>query len=185
MNTQPELLAQTKKNLTDAFWELYCQQRIQQITVKKVTDRAGYNRGTFYVYFKDVYDVLEQIEESLLPDLTDYPPKTLLSREPVQLFAAMYERNGKYLSVLLSEKGDPDFVVRIKAILKPIFREKVVGNEVPYTPEHDYILEFMLSAMIGVLTSWFKRNKDIPLMDLINLLHELTSEGILGRLNLK
>jgi AcrR family transcriptional regulator len=61
MNRQPEITAQTRQNLIDAFWSLYCEKRIEKITVKEITIKAGYNRGTFYEYFVDVYDVFETI----------------------------------------------------------------------------------------------------------------------------
>ena len=64
MKKQPEITVQTKQNLTDAFWQIYCTKRIDKITVRDITTKAGYNRGTFYEYFRDVYDVLEQIGTS-------------------------------------------------------------------------------------------------------------------------
>lgn len=49
----------TRENLIEAFWELYKDKPIEKITVKEITNRAGYNRGTFYAYFKDTYEVLK------------------------------------------------------------------------------------------------------------------------------
>ena len=69
MKKQPEITKQTKQNLSDAFWQIYCEKRIEKITVKDITTKAGYNRSTFYEYYTDVYDVLEQIESSVLPDI--------------------------------------------------------------------------------------------------------------------
>ena len=65
-NKQPEITAQTKRNLQDAFWALYAEKPIAKISIKEITDRAGYNRGTFYLYYKDVYDILGRIEQELL-----------------------------------------------------------------------------------------------------------------------
>lgn len=39
--------------------ELYSERKIEDITIKEITDKAGYNCGTFYVYYKDVYEILE------------------------------------------------------------------------------------------------------------------------------
>jgi AcrR family transcriptional regulator len=79
----------TKQNLIDAFWALYCEKRIEKITVKEITQKAGYNRGTFYEYFTDIYDVLNQIEESLIPTLDELPPITMADRNigmPIDMF---------------------------------------------------------------------------------------------------
>jgi hypothetical protein len=35
MNKRTEITAQTKQNIIDGFWDLYCEKRIEKITVKK------------------------------------------------------------------------------------------------------------------------------------------------------
>ena len=47
MGKYEEVSARTRQNLMDAFWELYCEKRIEKITVREITAKAGYNRGTF------------------------------------------------------------------------------------------------------------------------------------------
>ena len=66
MNKRPELTEQTKRNLRTAFWSLYAQKPLEKISVREITALAGYNRGTFYLYYQDVYDLLNQIEDELL-----------------------------------------------------------------------------------------------------------------------
>jgi hypothetical protein len=53
---------------------LYMTRRIDKITVREVTTKAGYKRGTFYEYFRNVYDVLEQIEAQAPPSFEEFPP---------------------------------------------------------------------------------------------------------------
>lgn len=64
---QSQTTTETKQNLIDAYWELYTSDIPSKITVKMITDRAGYNRGTFYAYFLDIEDLHDQIEDELLP----------------------------------------------------------------------------------------------------------------------
>ena len=52
----------TKKLLTQALTELLQKKQINEITVKELTDLADMNRGTFYLYYKDIFDMLEKIE---------------------------------------------------------------------------------------------------------------------------
>ena len=54
MAKRNEITSQTKQNFMDAFWTLYCDKRIEKITVKDITTRAGYNRSTFYEDRKSV-----------------------------------------------------------------------------------------------------------------------------------
>ena len=43
--------------------------RDRDITVRELTEMADLNRGTFYLHYKDVFDLLEQTETELLGKL--------------------------------------------------------------------------------------------------------------------
>ena len=55
----------TKKLVTQALTELLQKKQINEITVKELTDLADMNRGTFYLYYRDIFDMLEKIEAEL------------------------------------------------------------------------------------------------------------------------
>lgn len=186
MNKQPELTLQTKQNLIDAFWSLYCEKRIEKITVKEITQKAGYNRGTFYEYFIDVYDVLEQIEQSLIPTLNELPPITMPNNNmgmPLDMFLKLYEQNAKYYSVLLGDNGDPAFASKLKNSTKPTLKQAFSENHDLDSTELDFILEYVLSAMIGIMSYWFTHEKVLPAEDLIALIYDLMQNGVMKRLS--
>ena len=56
----------TKKILRECLTQLLKEKKIQDITVRELTEMADLNRGTFYLHYKDVFDLLEQTEEELL-----------------------------------------------------------------------------------------------------------------------
>ena len=185
MNKQPEVTAQTKQNLIDAFWSLYCEKRIEKITVKEIAQKAGYNRGTFYEYFTDVYEVLDQIEQSLVPTLDELPPTTKLNHNinmPFDMFLNQYEQNSKYYSVLLGDNGDPAFASKVKSSIKPLIMKEISGKVNRNDIELDFILEYILSAMIGILSYWFRMNKVLPAEDLIKLMYELMDNEVMNKL---
>ena len=98
MKNNPEVMTKTKQDLIDAFWALYCQKRIDKITVKEITQKAGYNRSTFYEYFIDIYDVLEQIETAIIPNINELPPIATSKGNlgmPLDIFMELYEQNDK------------------------------------------------------------------------------------------
>lgn len=185
MNKQPEVTAQTKQNLIDAFWSLYCEKRIEKITVKEITQKAGYNRGTFYEYFIDVYDVLDHIEQSLMPTLDELPPTTKLDHAtdmPFDMFLKLYEKNGKYYSVLLGDNGDPAFASKIKSSIKPLIMQAITEKADINNIELDFILEYILSAMIGIVSYWFRMDKVLPAGELIALMYQLMDNEVMNKL---
>lgn len=187
MNKRTEITAQTKQNIIDAFWDIYCEKRIEKITVKEVSHKAGYNRGTFYEYFTDVYDVLDLIENSLIPSLNELPPVNTPKGTigmPLDVFLSIWEKNAKYYSVLLGDKGDPAFVSKLKNSIKPTIMKAFEDNEKMNKVELDYILEYTLSAMIGIMSYWFRKEDEITRDDLFKLIHKLMEEGLIKHLPL-
>lgn len=185
MKNQPEVTAQTKQNLIDAFWSLYCENRIEKISVKEITLKAGYNRGTFYEYFIDVYDVLEQIENSLIPKMNEFPPVKApvgTIEIPLHMFIKLYEQNSSYYAVLLGEKGDPAFAGKLKLAVKPVIKSILLKKSCLGQIEMDYILEYMLSSMIGIMSYWFGQNKSLPAESVIALMYDLMENGVMKKL---
>lgn len=185
MNKQPQVTAQTKQNLLDAFWSLYCEKRIEKITVKEIAQKAGYNRGTFYEYFTDVYEVLHQIEQSLIPTLGELPP-TIKPEQNMNMafdmFLKQYEEKSKYYSVLLGDNGDPAFASKIKNSIKPLIMKELSGKVNISDIELDFILEYILSATIGILSYWFRMNKILPAEELMALMYQLMDNEIMNKL---
>lgn len=191
MKKQPTVTAQTRKNLMDSFWNLYCKKRIDRITVKEITSNAGYNRSTFYEYFTDVYQLLEELELSLLRNQEQFQklsdPDFFMQTEdiindfPIDIFMRMYEKQHKYFTVLLGEHGDPSFQVRIKNELKPRFKEVIVSKGAEDNFKLDIMLEYNISAIIGVLSYWFsiKEEQRPPIEVLFRTVSELMKQCML------
>lgn len=186
MKKQPEITAQTKQNLMDAFWTLYCEKRIEKITVKEITQRAGYNRGTFYEYFTDIYDVLDQIETSLIPTLNELPPISIADKNmgmPIDMFLKLYEQNSNYYSVLLGDNGDPAFASKLKHATKPILKQAFFEKYSLNPIEFEFILEYVLSAMIGIMSYWFRHEQELTVGELLALMEDLMENGVMNRIS--
>ena len=180
MIKKPDQTAMTRKNLMDAFWLLYEANRTGTLTVREITKKAGYNRSTFYAYFTDVQDVLAQWEQSLIPSTSQLPPFTNGATElgmPLDPFMALYEQNSRYYAVLLGENGDPSFAGKLKEATKPAIRQALMGKTRLGGTELEILLEFMLSAMIGVMSFWFREGKPLPKERLSELMRSITEDG--------
>lgn len=186
MKKNSEIMTKTKQDLIDAFWALYCEKRIEKVTVKEITQKAGYNRSTFYEYFIDVYDILEQIETSIIPNINEIPPIATSAGHlgmPLDIFLELYEKNEKYYSVLLGDNGDAAFATKLKNSIKPMLQETLKDHVKISEIELDFLLEYTLSAMIGIMSYWFKQDKALPGEKLISLMIEIMENGVIGILN--
>ena len=61
----------TKKIIKDTFLSLLKEKEIGKITVSEICKLSDINRATFYRYYLDVYDLLEQIEQDFMLELVD------------------------------------------------------------------------------------------------------------------
>lgn len=189
MKKKSPITIQTKQNLTDAFWSLYRTKRIEKISIKEITAKAGYNRGTFYEYFKDAYDVLEQIENELLVKLQErmlIPLQTDVAMMDISMQVGLLiqglEELNDYYMVLLGDQGDPAFLSKIKNSFKPFLMAKLTGDRAKEGFELDYTVEYTLNAMIGILRYWFSQANKPPLEQLFALMNELMKDGVMKKI---
>ena len=164
---QPEKTARTKRDFIDAFWQLYAQTPVDRITVASICQRAGYHRGTFYLHFHDVYQLLEEEEATLLEDMracvencmkrVSGNPGKLAKIAALKDVVVFYEGNKRAITTLLGPQGDPSFTPRLKNALKPLWRHYVVG-ECPGRSEQeiDLILEYTLAGGIFMISRWLE-----------------------------
>ncbi len=57
--------------LRDTLVEVMNEKSIENITVKDLTERADLNRGTFYLHYSDLFDLLEQSENEMIQEMSE------------------------------------------------------------------------------------------------------------------
>lgn len=61
----------TRNNILDAFIELRSEKPLEKITIKELAERAQISKQTFYLHYRDIYDLSEQLEQELIKSLVD------------------------------------------------------------------------------------------------------------------
>lgn len=184
MKKQPEVTAQTRKKLMDAFWEIYRDKGLHQTTVGAITKAAGFNRGTFYEYFTDIYDLLKQLESDLTEELKkqvqlhfqDGLPKSF--QEFSISCADIFSVCGDRLYVLLSSCGDPAFPSRLQQEMRPLMFSVMGFSE--EEPHLDYLIAFGFSAITSIIGHWYENGKDMEFEELFQMMQTLVATGVLG-----
>ena len=59
----------TRKLLIEGLTQLLKEKSINEISVRELSDLVDINRGTFYLHYKDIFDMLTQIENDLFKEL--------------------------------------------------------------------------------------------------------------------
>lgn len=154
-------IRKTKKALRDGLTKLMEEKSIKDISVKELTDMIDINRGTFYLHYKDVFDMIEQIEAELFHDFTSvmlaHNPKTM-NGTPLPLLKDIFiflKENATICEALMSSNGDIAFVNQLKEIVRnkclnacmELYRNGKIEN-------WEYYYSFILSGCIGLFETW-------------------------------
>lgn len=168
----PELTGQTIRNIKEAFWKLYEEKPIEKISVKQITDLAGYNRATFYLYFSSVRDVRDQIEDNLLAqrnamlNASMHDGKLAITPELTDVPMTLF----RYGKVLLGPHGDPKFVERAEnsvwPYIQPILFPDTPNIEDISDPQERRRLELLKHFYLSGILGLFRAALNNP--DLIN-----------------
>lgn len=151
----------TKKQLRQGLTELLEEKSIKDITVRELSDLVDINRGTFYLHYKDVFDMVEQIENEMFENfrsvLDGYPVEVLNGR-PFPMLVDIFrfvEENSDMCLVLISKNGDIAFVNRLKDLVKERCLNDWIGL-FEKSENFEYYYSFIVSGCIGLLQSWLE-----------------------------
>ena len=174
----------TKRLLTKSLTSLMKEKRINKITVTELTERADVNRSTFYLYYKDIYDMIERIETDMFEDFSIELNK-LYQSEPkrestLAFFSFVFDfirENADICKILLGQDGDYSFLNK--------FKEAIIESHPPLNFRPDsgklmehYFMPFAISGSIGVIQQWLEDDMAVPTQDMSHFLIGLISEGI-------
>ncbi len=173
-----EISEQTRQNFIDAFWQLYEKKDINKIKVQEICDIAGYHRNTFYHYFTDVYNVLNQIEDRIIDELIDNSDDGMIfyeNGEAAKRFANVYEKNKKYLKLLADDEKGSRFSIKMSKVLKPFYGKMTVFSD--DGEKNKYIHEYKLWGSIAAIMYYFKEENGLSLEEVLNIVLELGGTG--------
>jgi len=156
----------TKKLLTQALTDLMQHKQVKEITVKELTELADMNRGTFYLYYKDIYDMLESIEDNMFNALNEIlgrheKENVVVQSGPVLTDLLEFIReNQEMVRVLLSPHGDMNFLHRLNEVLREkclqVYRAVTPGGG-DGTDVFDYQYSFIVFGCAGIIRAWVSR----------------------------
>ena len=175
----------TRKQLRECLITLLKEKKVQEISVRELTELADLNRGTFYLHYKDVFDLLEKTEGELLADFNALMMKHSLAelkQNPGAIFNDIYRlvcENADFIEILMGENGDMNFVNRLKELIRDkclkewmeVFRS---GN--PDTFEA--FLSFIVSGCVGLVHYWLDSGQAEPPEEMAAMSERFITQGI-------
>lgn len=175
----------TRQQLRHCLAVLLKEKKVQEITVREITEMADLNRGTFYLHYKDVFDLMEKVEQDLLDELDTALQKYQaqdLHRKPSMIFTDVFvcvQENAEMVQILLGENGDLNFVNQIKERV----REKCLKDWIELFRTQDSKLfdafnAFIVSGCLGLVTYWLQDGMKESPDELAYIAEQIMMNGI-------
>lgn len=177
----------TRQTLRRGLIRLLAQKPVEQISVRELTELCDLNRGTFYLHYSSVPQLLEEMEQEVLDEMDQVladmeppgvsPMKSALTRA----FAFLSER-ADFCSVMLRQGGNRPFILRVQQVVRarclPQWMQVAGGSSV----QLEYYLSFVLAGSIGIIERWVEGGLRESPAQMAALLEQFVLQGAAGLL---
>jgi AcrR family transcriptional regulator len=150
--------------IKESFLSLLETKKLPQITVTEICKQADINRGTFYLHYKDPYELFEvmqnEFNQEIMESLQEGDSPCTTEESMINLLNIIRDKKTMY-KILISETGKNDFLSQV------LLEDHVQRNgEEPNRKEPctmDYSFTYMVHGSIGVINQWLELNgKESP-----------------------
>ncbi|WP_050614186.1 TetR/AcrR family transcriptional regulator [Bacillus testis] len=173
MKNQPadRRVTRTKRMLRKALTELMEEKAFDGITVSDLTDKADINRGTFYLHYRDKYDLLEQNEEEIILAIQRIQEANRICQADIQklidhkqafpFVTKLYEyiqENAAFMKVILGPKGNAGFYAKFKEAMRKGMTDNLQAriDQDKLVVPIDFISAYAISAQLGMIQHWLE-----------------------------
>jgi AcrR family transcriptional regulator len=182
----------TRTKIIDTFLDLMSAKKWDKITVKELCESCSITRSTFYQYYSDIFDLMDDLETRLLEELVyryGKVPNSNFSRIPDSMFIERFDycppdiflvwfdfvnRNKKPIFALLDRKnGDSYFVKRLKQIMIVCIGRSMDNDGLPKDDLRAHFIKLLVEMHLFSAQIWIEDDSDDPLTvtDIVNLLN--------------
>ncbi|MBF4692586.1 TetR/AcrR family transcriptional regulator [Fusibacter ferrireducens] len=174
----------TRHLLRQGLISLLMKKSIHEITIKELVELVDINRGTFYLHCKDLNDLLHQIEDEMMQELTTMLETNNvgeLQKQSYPFFIELLryiEDNADLCLLLLTKTEDRAFFNKLKRTI-----EKDCFNTFSQLYRHsdafsyETFSAFTVSGSIGVIQLWLENGHKESIETVATTLTKILEHG--------
>lgn len=149
----------TKELIYETFIALLGQKPFDRITIKDIVETCNINRNTFYYYYSDIYDLLEEVFVKELDVLVQAHKKgSSWVLAFIKVAGTAYTHKKIVNNICSSRSYDylENYMYKAcKHIMIDAVQFEAKGMDIP-ADDIDFIASFYEYAMVGVISEWFR-----------------------------
>lgn len=181
-NVTDRRVRRTRMRLQQSLIRLMAEKEIRDITVKELSELADITRGTFYLHYSDIYDVLRTIEYEMIVEFNEIINRSLCPGKEstpeivlTDIFTFL-ERHRDVARVMMGPHGDMAFVNHLRDLVKERIYRDLAGKKTGC--EYDYAEAFAVSGCIGVVETWLYHPAPLPPCEIAKLCCDMLIQGL-------
>ncbi|MBE6772142.1 MAG: TetR family transcriptional regulator [Ruminococcaceae bacterium] len=149
----------TKKLIYETFVQLLEKKPFDRITVKDIVEACEINRNTFYYYYSDIYDVLEEIFMKELNELLGAHKEGKSWAESFIKIAYVAYSHKKIINNICASRSYEyleNYMYKVcNNVMIELVQDMAQGMDVPES-DIEFIASFYEYAFVGVISEWFR-----------------------------
>lgn len=148
------------KKLKETFLELLKEMDFEKITVKMICNRANVNRSTFYAHYRDIYEVMEQMENHLYAELLENCADLSLTENDIFSvrsfipFLKHIKKHRYFYKIALKERKNFPAKQGYEQMWSQIIRPKCEAVGIQYETEMMYYFVYFQAGFTFALKRW-------------------------------
>lgn len=156
-------IQKTRNAIINAFFSLRETKPLNKITITELAEKAMISKATFYLHYKDIYDLSEQLQNELISDIIEdipYPEEIITETERYthNMIMAFLSKSSK-IDILFPGGEKNNLSSRIEYYVKKEAYKRF--PELENDIEVDITLTFLIQGAFSAYLEFGKRNFDM------------------------
>lgn len=152
----------TKQLLRESLIDLLTEKSIQRISVREICEKAQINRTTFYKYYGSPYDLLNDIENTVLGQIETYlneeENRAMDDAGRLTQIITFLDENLALCRLLVNSTVDSQFAERL--LMLPRI-QRLLGDQLieGYRNEEiEYMYQFVVNGGFSMIRTWINKS---------------------------
>nr|MBQ8245166.1 TetR/AcrR family transcriptional regulator [Oscillospiraceae bacterium] len=128
-NPQDRRAQRTAKQIKEVMFSFMKETSIHTVKVSEICKACQINRATFYDHYRDVFDLVQDMEQDILLSLQELmdtvSPEEAEATDVSRLFFSFLADHREQLNLLITSERSREFCTRLDAQLMPFFEKKI------------------------------------------------------------
>ena len=142
----------TRQTIRDTLLELMDEKGFSHVTVTEVCKRAELNRGTFYLHYLDLNDVLDDIFTELMSETTCALDHVLCANKQCTTypFCDKIRSNDRYRILFLDESVTETLLSKLSDVCKESYVTYLMSHSLLTFQEAEAIFTFQMNGCLAI-----------------------------------